>query len=121
MQKGGDFVPKTKVRSFCFDGDVLEVVFRYDDVSGMHFGEYPDFGETPRHTPGGRPWVNAIQDACQHGVNQYDSAHQCLDCGSCRFYLKEHPGDLIGICKNEHKRKKYSSLARYAKRKDDVK
>lgn len=103
-------MPKTIVRSFSFDGDVLEVVFRYDDTLGIHFGDYPDFEETPRYTPKGRPWVNAMQDACAHGINHFEEARQCLDCGSCWFYLKEHPGDLIGICKNEHRQKRMMNL-----------
>ncbi len=94
-----------KVRRFSFDGDELEVIYRYDEVLGIHFGDYPDFEETPRYTPQGRPWVNTMQDACSYGVNQFNPTTPCLDCGSCSFYLKERPGDLIGICINDQMRR----------------
>jgi len=94
---------KTITRVFSFDGDSCEVVFRYDPDFGKYFGEYPDFEETPKFTPRGRPWVTAMQDGCKHGQNKDDSANRCLDCGSCIFFYRERLEDLIGICKNEKK------------------
>lgn len=105
--KGGDDVPKTKVRRYCFDNDCVEVIFRLDE-SGRCWGDYPDFEETPCYTKSGYPWVNAMQDACRYGVNQYNAAQSCLDCGSCCYYRTERHADLIGICQNENKREKDS-------------
>lgn len=92
------------IRSFCFDGDICEVLFRYDPVTGRHFGEYPDFEVTPRHTPLGRPWVTAMRDGCLHGVNKFEERSRCLDCGSCLYFKQEHPGDLIGVCEHSEMR-----------------
>lgn len=95
---------KKKVRIFCFHDDELEVLFAYNDECEKYFGEYPDFEETPRFTRNGRPWVNAVQDACVHGISQHHPHAQCMDCSSCVFFHKEIPDDLIGVCDNEHKR-----------------
>ena len=98
------------IRKFCFDGDICEVLFRYDHKSGRYLGEYPDFEETPRHTPSGKPWVTAMRDGCLHGVNKYTECSRCLDCGSCVFFKQEHHGDLIGVCENAEMRRKVPSF-----------
>lgn len=95
------FLKANITKSFCFDGDICEVLFIYDPESGKHFGEYPDFEETPRYTPLGKPWVTAMRDGCPHGVSKYTERSRCLDCGSCIYFKQEHPGDLIGVCENE--------------------
>ena len=38
-------------KTYLLDGDILEVNFRYDELSGKHLGEFPDFIECPRITP----------------------------------------------------------------------
>lgn len=96
---------KTIVRTFCYDGDICEVVFRYDHQSGKHFGDYPDFEETPRHTKNGWKWITATQEGCALGVNKYAKDDRCMDCGSCEHFIQEKAGDLIGICGNAKNRK----------------
>ncbi len=91
-----------KIRLYRLDGDELEVVFVYDEQSGRHFGDYPDFTENPRHTPKGRPWVNVMTEGCPFADDDYG------DCGSCPHFLSEQQGDLIGICKNDELRVKNS-------------
>ena len=90
---------KVKTRCYRLDSDTVEVKFHLDETVNQYFGDYPDFEENPRYTPGGRPWVNAT-GGCEHAEEDFD------DCGSCRYYLKENPGDLIGICINEQMREK---------------
>jgi len=89
---------KTFQRTYTLCGDSLPVDFDYDEELGLLFGNYPDFCETPRYTPCGRPWVNVTFEGCP-----YVSAGYC-DCGSCEHLKTQSPGDLIGICENEHLR-----------------
>ncbi len=86
--------PKETKRLYHLDSDTVEVVFYYDEKADRHFGDYPDFSEIPRYTPNGRPWVN-VMGSCEYSEDEYS------DCGSCRFFICENKGDLIGICKNE--------------------
>ena len=79
--------------------DAVEVNFVFDAESGMYFGDFPDFSETPRYTPCGRPWVNVTYEGCPYAEERYG------DCGSCSFFCSENSGDLIGICENENLRK----------------
>jgi len=95
---------KTITRVFSFDGDSYEVVFQYNPEYGKYFGDYPDFEETPRITPAGRPWVTAMQEGCEYGQSKGDVS-RCFDCGSCIYFRRERQGDLIGICENEKNRK----------------
>ena len=88
-----------KHRIYQIDGDFLEVLFEYDEESGQYFGDYPDFEETPRYTPSGRPWVNVTIEGCPHADQEYD------DCGSCQYMRREHPMDLIGVCDHNHYRR----------------
>ncbi len=90
---------KTKNRKYCLYGDNVDVVFSYNEELDRYFGEYPDFDKSPRKTPCGRRWVNATKDDCLLANENYG------DCGSCEFYVCELPGDLIGVCANEHLRK----------------
>ena len=92
------------IRRYCLDGDTCEVLFFYDTQCERHFGEYPDFEETPRYTENGWPWVTAMQDGCPHGINRYSQEERCLDCGSCQFFRQEQQSDLVGICSNEKQR-----------------
>ena len=103
--KRGDLMEKTKVRIYCFYDDRLEVLFQYDEDCDKYFGDYPDFEESPRFTQTGRPWVNAVQDACLHSTSMHHPYEQCMDCGSCIHFRKEAPDDLIGVCDNQLKRK----------------
>ena len=84
-----------KTRCFRLDGDEIEVQFLFDPDAKMYFWDFPDFQEAPRLSPRGRRWVNATRDDCPLAEGEYN------DCGSCRFYKAEHPGDLIGICEND--------------------
>ncbi len=89
---------KTIVRSFAIDGDICEVVFRFDIQSQRYIGDYPDFELSPRKTPNGFRWINATQDGCDSGVHKYYPQEKCLDCGSCSHFTTEKAGDLIGVC-----------------------
>ena len=91
-------------KTFCLDGDQCQVIFVYDPMCGKYFGEYPDFEETPRYTPGGHPWVTAMQEGCRYSVNRYAEGRRCMDCGSCLYYQQEQEGDLIGICIHSQQR-----------------
>ncbi len=87
---------ETKIRLYSLDGDTVQVCFEYDEEIGKYFGEYPNFDIEPRITPGGRAWVNVTKDNCPYADKIYG------DCGSCKFFRSESPGDLIGICENEN-------------------
>ena len=86
------------VRQFVMDGDICEVIFRFDKDSEMYIGDYPDFEQNPRVTENGYTWVNATQDSCSEAVHKYYPEKTCLDCGSCSYFTTEKSGDLIGIC-----------------------
>ena len=101
------------IRRYCLDGDVCEVTFHYDTFCQKQFGEYPDFEEEPRYTPGGRPWVTEMQEGCPYGKNKYHPSESCLDCGSCQYFLQERERDLIGICVNEHNQRKSSNVVNH--------
>lgn len=92
-------------KMFCLDGDSCPVIFIYDPLCERYFGEYPDFEDTPRYTTHGHPWVTAMQEGCCHSANRYCEGQECLDCGSCEFFMQEHPEDIIGICIHENQRK----------------
>ena len=91
---------KTIIKTFSLDDDILELRFVYDEQIQKYFGEYPDFSETPRYTPKGRPWVNITDEDCPYSEGEYG------DCGSCPFLLKANEKDLIGICTHEMKKEK---------------
>ncbi len=99
--EGDTSVKKTITRTFCFDDDICDVLFRYDDTFDKYCGEYPDFEEQPRYTPKGRMWITAMQSACPHSKNRFFEQRRCEDCGSCAFFLTEKQGDLVGVCSNE--------------------
>jgi len=88
----------TIVRQFVIDGDICEVVFRFDKDSEMYIGDYPDFEQQSRVTESGYPWVNATQDGCSKALHKYYPEKACLDCGSCSYFITEKSGDLIGVC-----------------------
>ena len=90
---------KTLNRRFSLYGDVVDVIFFYNEPLDKYFGDYPDFDKSPRTTACGRRWVNATKDDCPYTDKEYG------DCGSCRYFQCEHPGDLIGVCDNEELRK----------------
>lgn len=94
-----------KVRTFRLDGDICEVTYYYDSSLNRYFGDYPDFSEQPRYTVNGRPWMTAMQDGCMHGEERSGEKNGSPDCGSCRYFLSEQSGDLIGICINEKNRR----------------
>lgn len=84
-----------KKRSFCMDGDCVEVSLVYDPELKREIYDYPDFEEHPRTTPLGRPWVNVTKDNCPYSDEDYD------DCGSCGYFRSQRPGDLIGVCDHD--------------------
>ena len=94
---------KTITRTFCLDGDICDVVFRLDEASGKYLGDYPDFEAEPRYTPNGYLWTEAVSDGCAHNESVYSDA-EYGDCGSCKYFLREKTGDLIGICTHELKK-----------------
>ncbi len=85
-----------KYRKYNFEGIVIDIPSEYDAHSGIYFDDIPDLEEKPLYTPTGKPVVSAVQDRCRH----YDSEGDEADCGSCKFYQPNHPGDLIGVCVN---------------------
>lgn len=85
-------------RRFTIDGDTVEVKRVFDEKIGAHIHDYPDFKENPRVTPSGRPWVNVTRDDCPYADDNYG------DCGSCKYFISENAGDLIGVCNNEQLR-----------------
>lgn len=101
---------KTITRIFSIDEDTCEVVFRYDESFGKYFGDYPDFEETPKFTPHGKPWMTAMEGGCEHGQSQWQKDKECFDCGSCLYFKREKPGDLIGVCDNPKNKKSVSEL-----------
>lgn len=90
---------KSLNRQFILYGDTVDVMFIYNESLHRYFGDYPDFDSSPRTTPCGRRWVNATKEDCPYADKTYG------DCGSCKFYKCEHPGDLIGVCDNDELRK----------------
>jgi len=97
---------RTMTRVFKIDDDTCEVIFYYDEAFKKYFGDYPDFDETPKFTPEGKPWVTAMESGCGAGVSKSNHKETCFDCGSCLYFRRENPGDLIGICDCPEKRKK---------------
>lgn len=89
-----------KIRTFCIDGDRLDVVFRYDDIWDVWLGDYPYFKSEPRLTPSGRPWRNAVCIECPYSTERDN------ECGSCPYFVRQKPGDLIGVCFNEQLRER---------------
>ncbi len=85
-----------KHKDFNFEGIVIKVLSEYDDTSGKYISEIPDFEEEPVYTPSGKPLVTAVQDRCSF----VSSGGAETDCGSCKFYKPNNPGDLIGVCTN---------------------
>ncbi len=84
-----------KSRIFTLDGDTVEVKLVYNNELEQHIYDYPDFKTSPRITPMGTRWVKVTDDGCPYSDKEYG------DCGSCRFFRCESPGDLIGVCDNE--------------------
>jgi len=87
-----------KTRVFRLFEDKVTVSFIYNDEHKIFIGQYPDFSETPRYTPCGRPWVNVTSEDCTLSDNLYG------DCGSCQYLRTERAGDLIGVCDHDDKR-----------------
>ncbi len=83
---------KVKLKTFSLDGDIIEVKFRLDAECDVWHGDYPDFIENPRYTPGGRPWINVTKDDCEYSTSEYG------DCGGCEHLMKQDESDLIGVC-----------------------
>ncbi len=86
---------KSIKKVYTLDGDSLEITFRYDKLSKKHLGEFPDFTECPRSTPGGRRWVDVITEGCPYADGEDKT------CGTCSFMLKKDEIDIIGICMND--------------------
>lgn len=97
---------KLKYRTFTVDGDMLKVQFRFDELWGIWLGDYPYFADEPRYTPSGKPWKGAADVGCTH--YEGETADGC--CGSCRYYIREKPADMIGVCDNGVLCKKYNQI-----------
>ncbi|MCD8120104.1 MAG: hypothetical protein LUE29_11635 [Lachnospiraceae bacterium] len=91
-----------KTRRFEFEGVILDVPLRYDEVFDIYIEDYPDFTETPVWTADGYPVMFCAEDAC--ALAQTEEAGRCVDCGSCIYYRQE-PDSLIGVCRNKGKRR----------------
>ena len=87
-----------KNQTFIFGETIIEVLSEFDTSSGRYILDLPDLEENQIFTNDGEPLVTAVQDCCTY----IDDA---FDCGSCRFYKPNHPGDLIGICSNPQNKK----------------
>lgn len=85
----------------------IKILSRYDEDIGKYIDEIPDFEEEPTFTPSGKPLVSAVQDRCP-----FAETEGMPDCGSCKFYRTNSPGDLIGVCINENnlKQRKKESI-----------
>jgi len=92
---GGVPLDKISERIFSLDGDTVKVDLSFDEKMGCFVRDYPNFSIHPRSTPSGRIWVKVTRDDCPFADAEY------RDCGSCRFFLSERVGDMIGICTNE--------------------
>lgn len=88
-----------RVRTYRLDGDVLEIVSRYDESSGLWIEDYIDFDDEPRYTPQGRPWKCVTTIDCPYSDPVY------RDCGTCPWLIKEEPTDLIGVCDHRELRR----------------
>lgn len=87
-----------RLKRFQVDGDMLTVLYRYDENTQLFIGQFPEFEEEPRYTPGGRPWRNVISTGCPYSAGDYD------DCGSCPHLTKADARDIIGVCFHEQMR-----------------
>lgn len=86
---------KREIRTITVDGDSIEIVFRYDEEWKIWLGDYPYFKEEPRRTSSGRLWQNAGNVECPY------ADPISTDCGSCCYFKRENPMDLIGVCFHE--------------------
>lgn len=87
-----------EIRRFEIDGDLLEVEYRFDPETGRWYGNYPIFEETPRYTPGGRPWKNVFDSECAYSDSEFG------DCGGCSYFRRTDPLDVIAVCYHEELR-----------------
>ena len=90
-------------------GEVIEVPERWDDHLQREVEDYEDYCKQPGHTPSGLPILLTIEDACPQ-AEMAGGAPPGIDCGACRHY-HQFPGSLLGVCKNEKRRKKKRRLA----------
>lgn len=93
---------RQQLKTFHVDGDLLTVLYLYDEHARMFIGQFPDFDAEPRFTPNGRPWMNAVSDSCPYATDDYG------DCGSCPYLIKEDARDIIGVCFHEKLRSRAS-------------
>ena len=84
------------------DGEILEIPLRWDQRTQAYVEDYGDYIDQPAYTPAGRPILLTIEDACPqaHMADDPDS----IDCGACCHY-HQFPGSLLGVCRNEKRRK----------------
>lgn len=54
---------------------------------------YPDFGNNPRYTRDGFPFVTKMQDACPFYKGKLRMSNECAE---CEFFAQGE--DLLGIC-----------------------
>ncbi|MEG0805929.1 MAG: hypothetical protein RSE55_06420 [Lachnospiraceae bacterium] len=102
-------VTKEQFHTFHLDKSTLKVPVRLDVLLNQYFWDCPDFEEHLLYTKSGFLWVSTVQDACPYheGVSAENPVYK--DCGSCRFYRSEKPGEIIGICMCEALRRKTKS------------
>lgn len=91
-----------KFHRYELDGEILEIPLRWDKGTQTYVEDYGGYYDGSAYTPAGRPILLTIEDACPqaHMADDPDS----IDCGACRHY-HQFPGSLLGVCRNEKRRR----------------
>ena len=80
-------------------GKTFEIRYGFYEECDRHnrFAEpieiYPDFQKDPQYTPGGQPFVTAIQVPCFYFIGNQNPNSTCEECA----YYRQCE-DLLGIC-----------------------
>ena len=71
----------------------------YDESLGEELIRYPDFQEEPEYDDDGRPFVLAVQESCEYGMDDDDPDDDDPgDCNGCAWFFSEEPHAPIGVC-----------------------
>ncbi|MCD8127967.1 MAG: hypothetical protein LUD54_00090 [Oscillospiraceae bacterium] len=92
-----------KTRHYEFEGAVLDIPMTYDELVDSYIEEYRNFNEDPAWTADGCPITHSVEDGCP--VGEWDRPGRCNTCGGCRFFRFIAPHTLIGVCRQEKRRK----------------
>lgn len=88
----------------CFGRD-FSVYYQYSSEDGNTIPNYPDFTVDPMYTEDGMPFTLTVSDNCLQSASASGCDQVCGECGSCKYFLCESPGDPIGICRNKKLKK----------------